>query len=129
MHHIKIHLSVSVLSSTWTATAHHADSSELLQILTHYSTSWRRWTVLKSKLTSFRYHVLHSNPIFRPDNQPEFMQNLGFVADSGVPEMYSFSSQIEPFLLAQTQQIPSNGSSSGVRRESQSLSMSGTPKR
>ncbi|KAJ5527533.1 hypothetical protein N7513_011692 [Penicillium frequentans] len=65
----------------------------------------------------------------KPDNQPEFMQNLGFVADSGVPEMFSFSSQIEPFLLAQTQQIPSNGSPSGVRRESQSLSMSGTPKR
>ncbi|KAJ5637460.1 hypothetical protein N7490_007339 [Penicillium lividum] len=65
----------------------------------------------------------------KADNQPEFMQNLGFVPDSGVPEMYSFSSQIEPFLLAQTQQIPNNGSSSGVRRESQSLSMSGTPKR
>ncbi|KAJ5946446.1 hypothetical protein N7454_003285 [Penicillium verhagenii] len=65
----------------------------------------------------------------KPDNQPEFMQNLGFVSDSGVPEIYSFSSQIEPFLLAQTQQIPSNGSASGVRRESQSLSMSGTPKR
>ncbi|KAJ5740606.1 hypothetical protein N7493_000478 [Penicillium malachiteum] len=63
----------------------------------------------------------------KPDNQPEFMQNLGFVADPGVPEMYSFSSQIEPFLLAQ-HQIPSNGTP-GVRRESQSISMSGTPKR
>ncbi|KAJ5587616.1 uncharacterized protein N7459_003381 [Penicillium hispanicum] len=65
----------------------------------------------------------------KADNQPEFMQNLGFVSESGVPEMYSFSSQIEPFLLAQTQQLPVNGSSSGVRRESQSLNMSGTPKR
>ncbi|KAJ5107380.1 hypothetical protein N7456_004055 [Penicillium angulare] len=65
----------------------------------------------------------------KPDNQPEFMQNLGFVSDSGVPELYSFSTQIEPFMLAQTQQMPTNGSSSEVRRESQSLSMSGTPKR
>ncbi|KAJ5713949.1 uncharacterized protein N7483_011130 [Penicillium malachiteum] len=63
----------------------------------------------------------------KADHQPEFMQNLGFVADPGVPEMYSFSSQIEPFLLAQ-HQIPSNGTP-GVRRESQSISMSGTPKR
>ncbi|KAJ5742839.1 hypothetical protein N7533_009941 [Penicillium manginii] len=45
----------------------------------------------------------------KPDNQPEFMQNLGFVADSSMPEMYSFSNQIEPFLLAQTQQMPGNG--------------------
>ena len=65
----------------------------------------------------------------RADNQPEFMQNLGFVSDSGVPEIYSFSSQIEPFLLAQTQQVPGNGSSSGARRESHQLSMSEPPKR
>ncbi|KAE8346561.1 hypothetical protein BDV24DRAFT_158198 [Aspergillus arachidicola] len=40
------------------------------------------------------------------DNQPEFMQNLGFVPDAGIPELYSYSSQVEPFLLAQTQQLP-----------------------
>ena len=40
------------------------------------------------------------------DNQPEFMQNLGFVPDAGLPELYSYSSQVEPFLLAQTQQLP-----------------------
>lgn len=55
----------------------------------------------------------------RADNLPEFMQNLGFVSDSSVPETYSFSNQIEPFLLAQTQQFPS---------ASQPLGMSGTPK-
>ncbi|KAJ5767144.1 uncharacterized protein N7511_004760 [Penicillium nucicola] len=65
----------------------------------------------------------------KADNQPEFMQNLGFVSDAGIPELYSFSGQIEPFLLAQTQQIPGNGTPPGVRRESQSLGMSGTPKR
>ncbi|KAJ5160297.1 uncharacterized protein N7482_007301 [Penicillium canariense] len=54
----------------------------------------------------------------KPDNQPEFMQNLGFVSDTGVPEFYSFSSQIEPFLLAQTQQMPVPAPSSAVRRES-----------
>jgi hypothetical protein len=57
------------------------------------------------------------------------MQNLGFVSDAGIPELYSFSGQIEPFLLAQTQQIPSNGTPPGVRRESQSLGMSGMSKR
>jgi hypothetical protein len=57
------------------------------------------------------------------------MQNLGFVSDAGIPELYSFSGQIEPFLLAQTQQLPPTGTPSGVRRESQSLSMSGTPQR
>ncbi|KAJ5894021.1 hypothetical protein N7495_005712 [Penicillium taxi] len=51
------------------------------------------------------------------DNQPEFMQNLGFVSESAVPEIYSFPSQIEPFLLAQTQQMPRNGSTV-PRRES-----------
>ncbi|CAI7588921.1 unnamed protein product [Penicillium glandicola] len=64
----------------------------------------------------------------KPDNQPEFMQNLGFVSDAGIPELYSFSSQIEPFLLAQTQQLPNNGAPSSMRRESQPLSLSGAPK-
>ncbi|CEJ58878.1 hypothetical protein PMG11_07523 [Penicillium brasilianum] len=63
----------------------------------------------------------------KPDNQNEFMQNLGFVAESGVPELFSFSSQIEPFLLAQTQQLPGTAPPSSVRQES--LSISGTPKR
>ncbi|KAJ5620492.1 hypothetical protein N7510_004476 [Penicillium lagena] len=65
----------------------------------------------------------------KADNQPEFMQNLGFVSDSGIPELYSFSGQIEPFLLAQTQQLPSNGPSHAVRRESQPLSISAAPER
>ena len=44
------------------------------------------------------------------------MQNLGFVPEAGVPELYSYSSQVEPFLLAQTQQqVPCE-----VRRESES---------
>ncbi|PWY73205.1 quinic acid utilization activator [Aspergillus sclerotioniger CBS 115572] len=52
----------------------------------------------------------------KTDNQPEFMQNLGFVPEAGVPELYSYSSQVEPFLLAQTQQqVPCE-----VRRESES---------
>ncbi|KAJ5794072.1 hypothetical protein N7457_000671 [Penicillium paradoxum] len=53
----------------------------------------------------------------KPDNQPEFMQNLGFVSHAGIPELYSFSDQIEPFLPAQTQQIPNNSTSSGLGRE------------
>jgi hypothetical protein len=57
------------------------------------------------------------------------MQNLGFVSDAGIPELYSFSSQIEPFLLAQTQQLPNNGTSSGMQRETQPLNMPGTTKR
>lgn len=65
----------------------------------------------------------------KADNQPEFMQNLGFVADSNVPEIYSFTNQIEPFLLAQTQQMPANDHQAIDRRESQTLSIGGTPKR
>ncbi|KAJ5152097.1 hypothetical protein N7492_010392 [Penicillium capsulatum] len=65
----------------------------------------------------------------KADTSPEFMQNLGFVSDSGVPEIYSFSNQIEPFLLAQTQQLPGTGPSPDVRRESQTVSISGTSKR
>ncbi|KXG46828.1 Transcription factor [Penicillium griseofulvum] len=65
----------------------------------------------------------------KADHQPEFMQNLGFVSDVGIPELYSFSGQIEPFLLAQTQQLPNNDTPSDMRRESQPVSMSGNPKR
>lgn len=64
----------------------------------------------------------------RADNLPEFMQNLGFVSDSNVPETYSFSSQMEPFLLSQTQHLPRASSPSGVRREPPTLGMLGTPK-
>ncbi|KAG0155264.1 hypothetical protein PDIDSM_838 [Penicillium digitatum] len=64
----------------------------------------------------------------KADNQPEFMQNLGFVSDVGIPELYSFPGQIEHFLLAQTQQLANNGASSGIRRESQPLNISGAPK-
>lgn len=64
----------------------------------------------------------------RADNLPEFMQNLGFVSDSTVPETYSFSSQMEPFLLSQTQHLPSASSPSAIRREPQTLGMLGTTK-
>ncbi|KAE8145780.1 fungal-specific transcription factor domain-containing protein [Aspergillus avenaceus] len=53
------------------------------------------------------------------DNQPEFMQNLGFVPDAGIPELYSYSSQVEPFLLAQAQQMPASDHQGVLRRESQ----------
>ncbi|KAF5864451.1 hypothetical protein ETB97_007554 [Aspergillus alliaceus] len=55
----------------------------------------------------------------KTDNQPEFMQNLGFVPDAGIPELYSYSSQVEPFLLTQTQQLPISDPSVVLRRESQ----------
>ena len=47
------------------------------------------------------------------------MQNLGFVPDAGMPELYPYSDQTEPFLLAQTQQITCPENSTG-RRESTS---------
>lgn len=53
----------------------------------------------------------------KADNQPEFMQNLGFVPDAGMPELYPYSDQTEPFLLAQTQQKSGPETSTG-RRES-----------
>lgn len=73
--------------------------------------------------------ICTNRALARADNQPEFMQNLGFVADSNVPEIYSFTNQIEPFLLAQTQQMPANDHQAIDRRESQTLSIGGTPKR
>ncbi|PYH95967.1 quinic acid utilization activator [Aspergillus ellipticus CBS 707.79] len=59
----------------------------------------------------------------KTDKQPEFMQNLGFVPEAGAPELYSYSSQVEPFLLAQTQQqqVPCEVG----RRESQTTETSG----
>lgn len=37
--------------------------------------------------------------VSRPDQQPLFMRNLGFAPNSGVSELYSYSSQIDPFML------------------------------
>jgi hypothetical protein len=56
----------------------------------------------------------------RTDNQPEFMQNLGFVSAVGNSELYSFSGQIEPFFPSQSQDLPDNGAPSGMRPDSQS---------
>lgn len=71
---------------------------------------------LKSEFITI-YKSIFTNSC-RTDNQPEFMQNLGFVPEAGVPELYSYSSQVEPFLLAQTQQqVPCEVG--GVRRGSQ----------
>ncbi|KAF9889712.1 hypothetical protein FE257_007018 [Aspergillus nanangensis] len=41
------------------------------------------------------------------DNQPEFMQNLGFVPDAGMPELYAYGGQVEPYFLP-TQPLPSD---------------------
>ncbi|KAL2828506.1 fungal-specific transcription factor domain-containing protein [Aspergillus cavernicola] len=54
----------------------------------------------------------------RMDTQPEFMQNLGFVPEAGIPELYPYTSQTEPFLLAPTQTLTSP-ETNGLRRESQ----------
>ena len=56
------------------------------------------------------------------------MQNLGFVPDAGIPELFPYSDHAEPFLLAQTQQIPCPETSTG-RRESQQTAGSSTSKR
>lgn len=69
--------------------------------------------------SSYLYGMKIANPLCRADNQPEFMQNLGFVPDAGMPELYPYSDQTEPFLLAQTQQISYPETSMG-RRESTS---------
>ncbi|PLB43737.1 hypothetical protein P170DRAFT_418031 [Aspergillus steynii IBT 23096] len=67
----------------------------------------------------------------KTDNLPEFMQNLGFVPDAGVPELYSYSNQVEPFLLAQNQpQMPGSETTGHLRRESQSINeVQSNPKR
>ncbi|KAL5336990.1 fungal-specific transcription factor domain-containing protein [Aspergillus crustosus] len=53
----------------------------------------------------------------RMDHQPEFMQNLGFVPEAGIPELYPYTTQGDPFLLASTQQTLT--SPDALRRESQ----------
>ncbi|KAL4866450.1 quinic acid utilization activator [Aspergillus spectabilis] len=54
----------------------------------------------------------------RMDNQPEFMQNLGFVPEAGIPELYPYTTQGDPFLLASTQQTLTSPENT-LRRESQ----------
>ncbi|KAI9372497.1 fungal-specific transcription factor domain-containing protein [Aspergillus egyptiacus] len=55
--------------------------------------------------------------IDRMDTQPEFMQNLGFIPEAGIPELYPYASQTEPFLLAPTQTLRSP--ETNLRRGSQ----------
>ncbi|KAL4942358.1 fungal-specific transcription factor domain-containing protein [Aspergillus oleicola] len=55
----------------------------------------------------------------RMDNQPEFMQNLGFVPEAGIPELYPYTSQRDPFLLAPTQQTLTSPETNTIRRDSQ----------
>ena len=66
---------------------------------------------------------------YRADNQPEFMQNLGFVPDAGLPELFPYSDHAEPFLLAQTQKMPPCPETSTGRRESQQTTGSSSSKR
>ncbi|KAL4786098.1 fungal-specific transcription factor domain-containing protein [Aspergillus varians] len=64
----------------------------------------------------------------RMDNQPEFMQNLGFVPEAGIPDLYPYTSQGDPFLLAPTQQTLTSPETSSLRRESQIASESLNPR-
>ncbi|KAL4917605.1 fungal-specific transcription factor domain-containing protein [Aspergillus aurantiobrunneus] len=64
----------------------------------------------------------------RMDNEPEFMQNLGFVPEAGIPELYPYTSQRDPFLLAPTQQTLMSPETSTLRRESQIASESLNPR-
>ncbi|KAL3470602.1 hypothetical protein BJX99DRAFT_251083 [Aspergillus californicus] len=54
----------------------------------------------------------------RMDTQPEFMQNLGFVPEAGIPELYPYTTQTEPFLLP-THQTLTSPDMNTLRRESQ----------
>ncbi|KAL3468231.1 fungal-specific transcription factor domain-containing protein [Aspergillus heterothallicus] len=61
----------------------------------------------------------------RMDNQPEFMQNLGFVpSETGMPELYPYTSQTDPFLLAPTQAALASPEITDHRRQSQLTSES-----
>ncbi|KAL4899046.1 hypothetical protein BDW74DRAFT_184154 [Aspergillus multicolor] len=51
----------------------------------------------------------------RLDNQPEFMQNLGFVPEAGIPELYPYTSHNDSFLLPTQQTLTSP--ESALRRE------------
>ncbi|CEN62832.1 Putative Quinic acid utilization activator [Aspergillus calidoustus] len=54
----------------------------------------------------------------RMDNQPEFMQNLGFVPEAGMPELYPYTGQSDPFLLAPTQPSLTSPETTDLRRQS-----------
>jgi hypothetical protein len=60
------------------------------------------------------------------DNQPEFMQNLGFVPEAGIPELYPYTSQTDPFLLPTQQTLTSPGNT--LPRESQIATESLNPR-
>lgn len=62
------------------------------------------------------------------DNQPEFMQNLGFVPEAGIPELYPYTSQRDPFLLAPSQQALASPETNTLRREQQITSESLNPR-
>ncbi|RDW76554.1 putative C6 transcription factor QutA [Aspergillus mulundensis] len=51
----------------------------------------------------------------RMDNQPEFMQNLGFVPEAGISELYPYTSHNDSFLLPTQQTLASP--ESALRRE------------
>jgi hypothetical protein len=56
-------------------------------------------------------HIAYAQ-LLRLENQPEFMQNLGFAPSTGVSEVLSYYSQLDPMIMPQTQRFPSLGSSS-----------------
>ncbi|KAL2820753.1 fungal-specific transcription factor domain-containing protein [Aspergillus granulosus] len=58
----------------------------------------------------------------RMDNQPEFMQNLGFIPEAGIPELYPYTGQTDPFLLAPTQPSLASPETADHRRQSQMTS-------
>ncbi|KAL5049816.1 quinic acid utilization activator [Aspergillus fruticulosus] len=60
----------------------------------------------------------------RMDNQPEFMQNLGYVPEAGIPELYPYTSQTDSFLLPAQQTLTEND----LRCESQIATASLNPR-
>lgn len=95
--------------------------------------NWPRWMGQRSEyiisIASTQEYIINRVYDCRADNQPEFMQNLGFVPDAGIPEPFPYSDHAEPFLLAQAQQIPSCPETFTGRRESQQTTGSSTSKR
>ncbi|KAL2845710.1 fungal-specific transcription factor domain-containing protein [Aspergillus pseudoustus] len=55
----------------------------------------------------------------RMDNQPEFMQNLGFIPEAGIPELYPYTGQTNPYFLAPTQPSLASPETTDLRRQSQ----------
>ncbi|KAL4924440.1 putative C6 transcription factor QutA [Aspergillus undulatus] len=64
----------------------------------------------------------------RMDNQPEFMQNLGFVPEAGIPELYPYTSQRDPFLIPPTQQTLTSPETNTMQRDSQLAAESLNPR-